>query len=67
MDIDFEAVNARLRVLSAAKEIVDPIVEKNPLKEHRVGQAFSTTSVFSPADQHVDLCIRVANWLIEEE
>lgn len=50
-----------------AKDLVDPIVEQHGLKPRRSAAPFFGIGYeISSAEQHVDLIIRVADWLSEE-
>lgn len=62
-----DAIDRKLDAWAAAKLEVREIVEQHPLQKQVTGNILVHASSFSPADQHVDLIIRVADWLLENE
>lgn len=49
-----------------AKKMVDPIVEQHGLTEVSHTHFAFNISRISPAQQHVDLIIQVADWMMED-
>ncbi len=58
-------VSERMVVLNSAKIFVDPIVEQHGLKPNRSSApAFSSPETYTEAEQHVQLVMDVADWLL---
>ena len=63
-----DEVVERRKVFIEGARMIDDIVTRHGLKEYRMGApAFSSGSTVTPAEQHVDLILRVANWLLQED
>ena len=56
-----------LDAIYAAAQVVNPIVEKHPLQKQVSGNILVHASSYSPAEQHIDLILRVADWLLDNK
>lgn len=61
-----ERIIERKAVWDIASEMVSSIVKEHPLEPLRGGKAFVESFTTSEADQHVDLILRAAQWLMGE-
>lgn len=65
--MNIENLPVRKSIFHISTKLVEPIIEKHGLKEYKMGAAaFVSGSTVTPAEQHIDLILRVANWILEE-
>lgn len=57
----------RLAAWSKAEEIVERIVDKHGLELYKSGPPFGHVSTYSPAEQHIEHILKVADWLLDKE
>lgn len=57
----------RLEAWAVASSLVKPIIEEHGLEKYVTGTMFQHSTTFTSAEQHVDLIMRVADWLLYKE
>lgn len=63
-----DEVVERRKVFVEAGRMIDDIITQHGLKEYKMAApAFVSGSTVTPAEQHIDLILRVANWLLQED
>lgn len=62
-----ETNDTKMNALIKAEAFVTRIVSQHGLQDYRSGAPFGHGMTVSKSDQHIDLIIRVANWLLGKE
>lgn len=58
-------MDERLAAFNAAKELIEPIVDKHGLEPVKMAApAFTQTSTLTQVDQHISHILDVADWLL---
>lgn len=60
-------VNKKAEAWVMATQLVEPVLKQNELKMYAIGNPFNAQSRVTPAEQHIDIITRVADWLLEKE